>query len=122
MLCKFCRQHNCCSQKSPLGHAVWVDMPCKSFIRSSLVKQTTVMLTSQLLKWKLLFFSSGRDRDIVMVMQRVVSAERKAFIVALKCMYFLNYRKISHTINFVPILELAKSLGASYLSDLKVDF
>ena len=44
MLGKFCCKLNCRSQKVPLGHAVWVDLPCKSFVRSS------VMLTSQRLK------------------------------------------------------------------------
>ena len=35
-------------------------------------------------------------------------------------MNFLNYREISHTTNFGPLLELGKSLGASYLSDIQV--
>ena len=55
-----------------------------------------------------------------MALQCVVSAHRKAFIGALKCMYFLNHQEIPHTTNFVPLLELGKSLGASYLSDLYV--
>ena len=64
--------------------------------------------------------SSKRDGGIAMAFQRVVSAQRKAFIGALKCMYFLNKREIAHTTNFAPLLELGKSLGASYLSDLQL--
>ena len=48
-----------------------------------------------------------------MTLQMVTSAKRKAFIGSLKCMYFLNYREISHTTKFGPLLELEKSLGAS---------
>ena len=33
---------------------------------------------------------------------------------------FLNHLEIPHATNFVPLLELGKSLGASYLSDLHV--
>ena len=51
-----------------------------------------------------------------MAFQRDVSAKRKAFIGALKCMYFLNKREFAHTTNFAP----GKSLGASYLSDLQL--
>ena len=57
--------------------------------------------------------SSCRDGGIAMALQKVTSAKRKAFIGSLKCMYFLNYREISHTTNFGPLLELGKSLGAS---------
>ncbi len=32
----------------------------------------------------------------------------------------LTHREIPHTTNFVPLLELSKSLGVSYLSDLHV--
>ena len=45
-----------------------------------------------------------------MALQRVVSAHRKAFIGALKCMYFLNHQEIPHTTNFGSLLELGKSL------------
>ena len=64
--------------------------------------------------------SSKKDGGIAMALQRVVSAYRKAIIGALKCMYFLNHLEIPHTTNFVTLLELGKSLGTSYLSDLHV--
>ena len=35
-------------------------------------------------------------------------------------MYFLNKREIPHTTNFVPLLDLAKSLGVDYLNDLYI--
>ena len=35
-------------------------------------------------------------------------------------MYFLVKREIAHTTNFLPLLELAKSLGASSLSDIQL--
>ena len=53
-----------------------------------------------------------------MAFKRVVSAERKAMIGALKCMYFLTKREIPHTTNFTPLCELGKALGAQYLQDM----
>ena len=54
-----------------------------------------------------------------MAFKRVVSAERKAMIGALKCMYFLTKREIPHTTNFTPLCELGKALGAQYLQDMQ---
>ena len=41
--------------------------------------------------------SSGKDGGIAMALEKAVSAERKAFIGALKAMYFLNKREVAHT-------------------------
>ena len=35
-------------------------------------------------------------------------------------MYFLTKREIAHSTNFGPLLELAKSLGVTYLQDLQL--
>ena len=75
-----------------------------------------------LFKWRLIFVLPKKDGSIAMALQRVVSAHRKAFIGALKCTYLPSHLEIPHTSNFVPLLELGKSLRASYmyLSDLHV--
>ena len=52
--------------------------------------------------------ASKSDGGIERALDSVVSAQRKAFIAALKCMYFLNKREIAHTTNFVPLLDCAK--------------
>ena len=66
------------------------------------------------------FVSSREHSDIEKAFDRVVSAERRAFIGGLRCMYFLNKREIAHTTNFLPLLELCKSLGATYLEDMSI--
>ena len=55
-----------------------------------------------------------------MALEKVVSAERKTFIGALKAMYFLNKREIAHTTNFMPLLNLGISLGVTYLNDMHI--
>ena len=36
----------------------------------------------------------------------------------MKCLYWLHKQGIPHATKYVPLLELAKSLGATYLNDL----
>ena len=64
--------------------------------------------------------SSRTDGGIEKAFEREVSAERRAFIGGLKCMYFLNKREMAHTTNFLPFVELGKSLGATYLEDMNI--
>jgi hypothetical protein len=61
---------------------------------------------------------STRDGGISAALSTVRSAERRAMIGAMQCMYWLCKQEIPHTTNFSFLLELAKSLGATYLNDL----
>ena len=61
---------------------------------------------------------SESQRDGGISFCAVQSAERKAMIGAMKCMYWLCRQEVPHTTNFSALLELAKSPGATYLSDL----
>ena len=61
---------------------------------------------------------SQKDGGIDQSFCAVQSAERKAMIGAMKCMYWLCRQEVLHTTNFSALLELAKSLSATYLSDL----
>ena len=60
---------------------------------------------------------SQRDGGTAQSFCAVQSAERKAMIGAMKCMYWLCSQEVPHTINISALLELVKSLGAKYLSE-----
>lgn len=64
--------------------------------------------------------SSRKHGGIKKAFDQVVSAERRAFIGGLKYMHFLSKREIAHTTNFVPLVDLCKSLGATYLEDMNI--
>ncbi len=113
MMCSLCRKHSRRPKKAALGRAVWVDVACKSLIKQSLVKHGQSESHISAVKMEADLCSTRVDGGIAMAFQRVVSAQRKAFLGALKCMYFLNKREIAHTTNFVHVLELGKSPGAS---------
>ena len=63
---------------------------------------------------------STKDGGIQKAFTAVESAERKAMKAAMKCLYWLAKQEILHTTNFVGLLELVQSLGATYLSDLNL--
>ena len=112
MLCSLCCKYSRRPAKARVGRAVWVDIPCRSLTRLSLVKNAKSESHCFAVQMEADLCSSKKDGGIAMALQRVISAHRKAFIVALKSMYFLNHQEIPHTTNFVPLLELGESLGA----------
>ena len=88
VLCALCRKHNRRPGKVPVGKAIWVDLPCKNRTRQSLVNHTKSASHQLAVMMEADLRSSKRDGGIAMAIDKVVSAERKAFIGARKCMYF----------------------------------
>ena len=111
MVCTLCRKFSRRPQKCVLGKAVWVDVPCKTVRRSSLLLHKDSNSHKEAVQMEVTLQASKKDGGIHKALESVVSAQRKAFIGALKCIYFLNKREIAHTTNFVPLLDLAKDLG-----------
>ena len=53
-------------------------------------------------------------------LQEQVSMQRMGVMSALKCLYWLVKEEIAHHTKFGSLLELAKSIGCPYLSELDV--
>ena len=66
------------------------------------------------------FAASKRDGGIVTAFQQVVSARRKAFIGALKCMYFLVKEKTCTHYYFFASVRACEITGSLYLLDVQV--
>ena len=93
-------------------------MPCTTITRQSLVRHGKSECHVAATKMEVDLASAKKCGGTERAFDQVVSAEKKAFIGALKCMYWLNKREIAHTTNFSPLLELCKSLSVSYLEDM----
>ena len=67
-----------------------------------------------------LALSGGKQRQMLQrrALAIQVSLERKAFLGALRCLYWLAKEEVAHTTKFKPLLELAISLGCGYLKSL----
>ena len=48
MLCKLCCKHVCRPQSAIIGHAVWLDLPCKPVIRQNLPLQKCSMYAAHI--------------------------------------------------------------------------
>ena len=99
MFCHLCRKQSRRAKKVTVGRAVWVDLLCTTLTRQSLVQhnQRVCHVTTVKMEAFLVHVSSRKDGSIDKAFDRVVSAERRAFIDGLKCMYFLNRREREHT-------------------------
>jgi hypothetical protein len=97
MLCLLCHKHNRRPKKCVVGKAIWTDIPCTSLTRQALVRHNKSESHVDATRIEATLRSSRKDGGIEMAFQRVVSAERKAMIGAIKCMYFLTKREIPHT-------------------------
>ena len=76
-----------------------MDIPCKNLTRQSLVNHAKSASCELAIRMKADLGSSRKEGGIAMALDKVISAERKAFIGALKGMYFLTKREIAHTTN-----------------------
>ena len=120
MFCKLCRKHSRRPKKVPVGKASWVDVPCVTLQQSSLKRHEASQSHNEAKALEVQLCISRDVGGIEQAFHTVESAERKAMISAMKCLYFLCKNEIPHTTNFVSLLELAKSIGATYLCDLNL--
>ena len=120
MLCKLCRKHNQRPQKAVVGKTTWVDVPCVTLTQNSLRRHDASLSHLDAKKLEAQLCSSKVDGGIEQAFAVVESAERKAMKAAMKCLYWLAKQEIPHTTDFVGLLELAQSLGATYLQDLNL--
>ena len=99
---------------------MWVDMPCTTIIQQSLKRHESSESHVDAQKLETQLCLSRVDGGILQAFATVESAEKKALTAAFKCLYWLCKQEIPHTTNYVPLLEVAKFLGATYIHDLQL--
>lgn len=113
MTCSLCKKHNVLGSNGKnawiTGYATLrldkVTAHSKSTVHIEAVKMDTNLMSS---------------KNLQKIITNHESAEFKAIVSALKCMYWLIKSRIAHTTNFASLLELAEELGAEELKTLKV--
>ena len=120
MLRKLCIKHSRRPKKAVVGKTIWVDIPCTTLIRESLRRHEHSQSHADACVLETQLCLSRKDGGIQQSFAAIESAERKAMIAAMKCLYWLCKQEIAHTTNYVPLLELVKSIRATYLCDLNL--
>ena len=105
------------AKREPLGKAAWIKVPCKTITRQTLKDHADSNCHKEAMRVKSTCILSARHGGIPEAIDAILSLQRKAFISHLKCMHFLAKRKIAHTTKFTALIQLAKSLGSTYLGE-----
>lgn len=115
MFCRLCQKYNKSSKRM-----VFITSPCVFFRKDKLHEHQkpqghadSVIAESHAVAAK----CSGGLRAVV---DKQVSLQRQAVIGAMKCLYWLAKEETAHHTKFKSLINLGKSLGCSYLSELEI--
>ncbi|CAG2217993.1 unnamed protein product [Mytilus edulis] len=100
---------------------VWTKVGCKSYREDVIRNHERTSYHQVSVNMERDSLISKTTGGIGQALDTVVTLERRAFIAALRCMYFLLKKEIPHTSNFGDLLDLVKENGCSYLDTLNVE-
>ena len=115
MLCRLCRKHNEASKRM-----VWISVPSRLFRKDKLRQHERSQSHEDALRAESVAAAAQRSGGIAASMEQQISLQRQAVKGALRCMYWLLKEEVAHHTKFTSLLELVKSMGCSYLSELEV--
>ena len=117
VLCKLCPKHGR-EQHNRVG--TWTVKPC-SYIRKDILKRhSNSVMHQDAVDRELTVSQSQRDGGIRMAFEQGIAAHRNAVIGAMKVIYWLCKEEVAHTTKYESLLDLAISLGCTYLEKLSV--
>ena len=119
MLCNLCRKQNQRPQRLRQGCAVWVDVPCFNYKQDALKEHEKTNHHNVAVNMEAQLGLTAVDGGIKSALKEVMSAEQKAFIGHLKCMYWVMKTEVPHPTNFESLVELCESLGCEYLQNIR---
>ena len=88
MWCKVCLRMKCRPIRAPFGKAAWIEAPCRTITRQSLVLHQASECHREAIRKETSQALVDRHGGIAESFNRVISDQKKAFIGNLKCMYF----------------------------------
>ena len=115
MLCSLCRKHSETSKRM-----VWISIPCRLVRKDKLREHKRSQCHQDAVRAESIAVAAKRSGGIAASMEQLVSLQRQAVRGAFRCMYWLVKEELAHHTKFTSLLELVKSLGCSYLSELEV--
>ena len=115
MFCSLCRKHNQTTKRM-----VWIELPCRLIRKDKLLQHQRSKHHMDSILAESHAAASRVTGGIQSALQEQVSMQRMGVISALKCLYWLAKEEVAHHTKFSSLLELAKSIGCPYLSELDV--
>ena len=115
MLCSLCQKHCMTTRRM-----VWISTPCKQLRKDKIREHEKSQCHINAVKAEVIAAASKESGGIRAHIEEQISLQKKAVMGAFKCLYWLAKEETAHHTKFSSMLELAKSLGCSYLSLLEV--
>ena len=114
MLCRLCRKYESSMRM------VWLTIPCKLLRKDKLREHERSRCHADAVQAEAIATAANRSGGIAACMEEQVSLQRQAVCGAFKCMYLLAKEETACHTKFSSLLQLAKSLGCSYMSELEI--
>ena len=118
MYCRLYKHFNTCNECN--SAAVFNITPCISLRKDVLARHADSRMHTSAVRQEHERLASEQGGGIVQAFSEAASVEWKAALGAIKCLYWLAKNEITHTTKYVPLLELARSLGCTYFDNLRV--
>ena len=115
MFCRLCQKHNKTTKRM-----VFIRSPCVLFRKDKLHEHQKTQGHIDAVKAESHAAAAKCSGGIRAAIDSQVSLKNKAIIGALKCVYWLAKEETAHHTKFNSLINLGKSLGCSYLSELQV--
>ena len=115
MYCSLCQKWQ---TRLPGRGNVWITAPCVVLRRDSILEHVCSKSHSTAATAEQEAIRAKPKGGIAQAFEQVRTTQKNALVGALKCMYWLAKREIAHTTNFESLIQLAISLGSTYLKDL----
>ena len=117
VLCSLCMKHET-DQRNHAG--TWTSKPCSCIRKDVIDRHSKSAMHREAIEKETLRKQSSRDGGIARAFERQITAQRKAVVGAIKVMYWLAKEEVAHTTKYESLLDLAISLGCTYLKELNV--
>ena len=99
-------------------NGTWITVPCTSLRRDSILEHVRSNSHHDAVKAEREAVQARLRGGIAQAFESVRTVQRKALIGGLKCMYWLAKHEIAHSTNYESLIELAVSLGSTYMTEL----
>lgn len=115
MFCKLCQKYNRSTKRM-----VFISSPCVFFRKDKLHDHQKSQGHAEAVLAESRAAAAKCSGGIRAAIDKQVSLKRQAIIGALKCLYWLAKEETAHHTKFKSLIDLGKSLGCSYLSELEM--
>ena len=117
LYCTLCKTHNL---DTSMHHCTWTKEPCTQLRKDKILEHQRSQTHLRSVEAERTRVGALRSGGIAAAFEQQFSLQRQAVIGALKVVYWLVKEEMAHHTKYESLLQLAVSLGCSYINELNV--